>query len=46
LPESLISLGVWAVGFLMVALFYKIALSVEFSAVPALDREAVGAELP
>jgi molybdopterin-containing oxidoreductase family membrane subunit len=28
LPEVLITLGVWAVGFLMVTVFYKIALSV------------------
>jgi molybdopterin-containing oxidoreductase family membrane subunit len=28
LPEVLIVLGIWALGFLMVTVFYKIALSV------------------
>ena len=31
LPEILISLGVWAVGAMMVTVFYKIALSVEIA---------------
>ena len=28
LPELSIALGIWAVGFLMITVFYKIALSV------------------
>ncbi len=32
LPEALITLGVWAAGFLMVTVFYKIALSVREAA--------------
>ncbi len=40
LPEILISVGVWAVGLLMITVFYKIALSVEFSHEPALGSKA------
>jgi [DsrC]-trisulfide reductase subunit P len=36
LPEMAITLGVWAVGALMVTGFYKIALSVEISREPAV----------
>jgi Ni/Fe-hydrogenase subunit HybB-like protein len=28
LPEILITLGIWALGFLMITVFYKIALSI------------------
>jgi molybdopterin-containing oxidoreductase family membrane subunit len=34
LPETAISLGVWAIGLLMVTVFYKITLSVRESAAP------------
>ncbi len=46
LPEMTITLGVWAVGALMVTVFYKIALSVEFekelSYVPAYEFARTG----
>lgn len=46
LPEACITLGVWAVGALMVTVFYKIALSVEIakevSYVPAYEFTRVG----
>jgi molybdopterin-containing oxidoreductase family membrane subunit len=34
LPEMLITLGIWSVGFLMITMFYKIALSVRETALP------------
>ena len=34
LPEMLITLGIWSVGFLMITVFYKIALSVRETALP------------
>ncbi|MEJ2009961.1 MAG: polysulfide reductase NrfD [Acidobacteriota bacterium] len=46
LPELIITLGVWAVGALMVTVFYKIALSVEIakeaSYVPAYEFARTG----
>jgi molybdopterin-containing oxidoreductase family membrane subunit len=34
LPEILIALGIWSLGFLMITVFYKIALSVREAALP------------
>jgi len=41
LPEMLISLGVWAVGALMITVFYKITVAIRQSAAPLREEHSI-----